>query len=277
MPTPPAYAPTVAIAYDFDDTLAKKDMFSYAVPSLQVDIDTLQADMRRIPGEVRGDALLIVLYLLVAHAKKAGMPITRAMLTDIGKHMEPFPGLPEYFPRLNHYAAKRGITLEHYVISSNLREILEGTPVAPYFKRIFGSAFLYDANGEACWPAVSLNYTGKTQFLYRISKGCLEEHDSRGVNAQMPPVERPIPFPNIIFIGDGYTDIPAMALTREKGGHSFAVYDPDAKNREKVARELEEQSRVDAALPADYREGSALDAALKAIIDSVAANCDDRL
>ena len=272
MPIPPVFASTVAIAYDFDDTLARKDMFSYAIPVLRVDTDALRADMQRILDESRGTALLAVLYLLADHAKKAGTPITRALLAAIGEQMEPFPGLPEYFPRLNQYAAERGITLEHYIISSNLREILEGTPVAPYFKRIFGSAYIYDANGEACWPSVCLDYTGKTQFLYRISKGCLEEHDSRGVNAQMHPAERPIPFSGIVFVGDGYTDIPAMALTRQKGGHSFAVYDPEEKNRERIARELEAQGRVNAALPADYREGSALDCALKAVIDSVAAN-----
>ena len=267
MPTPP----TMAIAYDFDDTLAKKNMFAYAAPALQMDMETLVADMKRISGEERGDELLVILHLLVEHAKKIGRPITRASLRDLGRQMEPFPGLPEYFPRLNQYAADRGIALEHYIVSSNLREILEGTPVAPYFKRIFGSAFLYDANGHACWPAISLDYTGKTQFLYRISKGCTEEHDSLGVNAQMHASERPIPFTGIIFLGDGYTDIPAMALTREKGGHSFAVYDPEAKKREELARELAEQGRVHAALPADYREGSALDAALKAVIGSVAA------
>ena len=262
---------TVALAYDFDETLAIHNMLRHIEEAVGVKSEGFEDKLWDLVESSRGDLLLLCLYLLVEEGKRAGKPFTREAWRRVGAYMVPFPGLPEWFERINAYGATQGISVEHYIISSNIREILEGSPVAPYFTRIYGSSFIYDANGHACWPALSVDYTNKTQFLFRISKGCLDESDIDGVNAKVSADRRRIPFSQIIFVGDGETDVPCMTLTRQKGGHSFAVFNPVKEGSRELGIALEREGRVDAALPADYRKDSAMDKAVKAIIDGVAA------
>ena len=262
---------TVALAYDFDETLAIHNMLRHIEEAIGVKSEGFEDKLWELVESSRGDLLLLCLYLLVEEGKKAGKPFTREAWRRVGACMVPFPGLPEWFERINAYGAAQGIHIEHYIISSNIREILEGSPVAPYFTRIYGSSFIYDANGHACWPALSVDYTNKTQFLFRISKGCLDESDIDGVNAKVPAGRRRIPFSQIIFVGDGETDVPCMKLARQKGGHSFAVFNPAKEGSRELGVALEHEGRVNAALPADYRKDSAMDKAVKAIIDGVAA------
>ena len=261
----------VALAYDFDETLAIHNMLRHIEEAVGVKSEGFEDKLWELVERSRGDLLLLCLFLLVEEGKKAGKPFTREAWHRVGAYMVPFPGLPEWFERINAYGATQGITVEHYIISSNIREIIEGSPVAPYFTRIYGSSFIYDANGHACWPALSVDYTNKTQFLFRISKGCLDESDIDGVNAKVPASRRRIPFSQIIFVGDGETDVPCMTLTRQKGGHSFAVFNPVKEGSRELGVALEREGRVDAALPADYRKDSAMDKAVKGIIDSVAS------
>lgn len=267
-----SFSSTVALAYDFDETLAIHNMLRHIEEAVGVKSEGFEDKLWNLVESSGGDLLLLCLYLLVEEGKRAGKPFTREAWHRVGAHMMPFPGLPEWFERINAHGAAQGITVEHYVISSNIREILEGTPIARYFKRIYGSSFIYDSQGHACWPALSVDYTNKTQFLFRISKGCLDESDIDGVNAKVPMGRKRIPFSQIIFVGDGETDVPCMKLTRQKGGHSFAVYNPVKEGSQQLGLTLETEGRVNAALPADYRENSPMDKAVKAIIDGVAAN-----
>lgn len=262
---------TVAIAYDFDETLAMKNMLVYVEDVLGLDSTGFQEKLREVSKATNGDLLLICMYLLVEAGKAAGKGVTARDLRSIGACMEPFPGVMDWFERINAYGARQNIQVEHYIISSNIREILEGTPVARHMSRIYGSSFIFNEQGHACWPSLSVDYTNKTQFLFRISKGCFEESDMEGVNAKVQAIHKRVPFRNIIFVGDGETDVPCMKLVLQKGGHSFAVYNPDRPSSKELARLLEKEGRVYKALPADYRENSPMDKAVKTVIDGVAA------
>ena len=261
----------MAIAYDLDETLAVKNMLTYILPVLKMDSAEFLDRLSHLPQEVEGDLLLICFHLLHKQAKELGIPLTREMLHSFGKYLEPFPGLPEYFPRINEYARKRGVSLEHFIISSNSREVIEGTCIAPYFSRIYASAFIFDEDGIACWPALLVNYTMKTQFLFRINKGCRDVYDDAGLNAEIGD-KRAIPFTNIVFVGDGETDIPCMHVARKQGGYAFAVYNPEIPSSVEQGKRLFKEGRVDRAVPADYSENSDFDKEIKAIIDSLAPN-----
>jgi hypothetical protein len=190
---------------------------------------------------------------------------------DFGRNVELFEGVLGWFNRLNRYGKDQGLCVEHFIISSGLREMIEGTTIAKHFKAIFASAFRYDHNGVADWPALALNYTTKTQYLFRINKGSLNVWDNSKINDFIDKSKRPVPFDNMIFIGDGQTDVPCMRLVRDQGGHSIAVYSKGKRGARKRAEELVAQGRADCIAPADYNDGSALDQIVKAIIRKIAA------
>ncbi|MGN1063110.1 MAG: HAD family hydrolase, partial [Alphaproteobacteria bacterium] len=183
-----------------------------------------------------------------------------------------FPGVKGWFDRMNAYAKSKGVKLLHYIISSGLKEMIEGTSIAPHFEQIYASCFMYDEKGEAVWPAVALNYTAKTQFLFRINKGCPDINDNETVNKSMPEEEKPVPFSHIVYIGDGDTDVPCMKMVKILGGHTVAVYQEKNRAAALKAKRLKKEKRADAAVPADYRAGMALDIFVRAIVDEVAAS-----
>jgi hypothetical protein len=187
-----------------------------------------------------------------------------------GKTVRLFPGVEKWFARINAYADRHDVKLEHFVISSGVKEMIKASKIGGQFRKIFASSFAYDENGVASWPALAINYTTKTQYLFRINKGALEVSDHRKINEYVAPDQRPVPFTNIVFIGDGETDIPCMRLVREQGGHSIAVYRPNASS--KKAQKLITDRRADFIAPADYSETKPLDRIVKAIIEKVAAN-----
>lgn len=266
--TPPT---PMAIAYDLDETLAVVNMLRYGLEELGLDEHLFFTEVRARAQAVKGSMILSYLGLFLEKAKQAGIIVTQEKLFAVGKKFEPFPGIPEWFERINNYGLSKNVRIEHFVITCNLREIVAGTPIAPYLSRIYGSAFLYDDNGHAVWPAHAIDYTGKTQFLFRISKGCLEEYDDEGVNARMPNKDKEVPFSNMVYVGDGETDIPCMTVVREKGGYSFAVYNEKNSASKVTADQLAKDGRVHRALPANYSAGSRFDRAIKAVIDGLAA------
>jgi hypothetical protein len=207
----------MAIAYDLDETLAIKNMLTYILPALKMDSAEFLEALSRLPQEVGGDLLLVCYYLLHKQARELGIPLTREMLHSFGKYMEPFPGIPEYFPRINAYARKRGVSLEHFIISSNVREVIEGTCLAPYCSRIYASSFIYDEDGNACWPALVVNYTMKTQFLFRINKGCRDVFDEAGLNAETGD-KRAIPSPISCLWVMGKQTFPVCMLPASRAG-----------------------------------------------------------
>ncbi len=263
--------PVIAIMYDFDKTLCTKDMQEYTfIPSLDESAESFWKESNRVSKEERMDAILTYMYLMVRKSKDKHLPINRRVFEDAGKNVKLFAGVREWFDRINAYGESRGVTIEHYIISSGLKEIILGSGIGKHFREIYACEFHYDENGVADWPRVAVNYTNKTQFLFRINKGCLDMSDDNGVNEYVEEEKRPVPFRNMIYIGDGMTDVPCMKLVKLNGGSSIAVYQ---KNSE-VGSKLLKAGRVDYIAKADYTEGRELDMLVKRIIDKMSASSD---
>jgi hypothetical protein len=218
------------------------------------------------------DNILIYMGLMLEKARAAHVPVRRSDIVKYGKGLKLFNGVPDWFPRINEYGKLGGLRVTHHVISSGLREMIMGTQIKRYFENIYASSFCYDHNGVAEWPALALNYTTKTQYLFRINKGVHNVYDHDRVNEYVPPTERPVPFTNMVFIGDGETDIPCFRLVKELGGHSIAVFRPRTKGAKSKSDRLLKDGRVNFVTPADYSDGEEIDIAIKAIMEKVAAS-----
>ena len=216
------------------------------------------------------DSNLAYMYVMMDEAR-GRLVFNREKLQEYGSKVVLFPGVEDWFDRLNEYGREKGITVEHYIISSGLKEMIEGTEIAKkgVFKKIYASSFFYDDRGVATWPAQVINYTNKTQYLFRIEKGVLDINDN-GVNEYFAPENMRVPFRNMVYIGDSDTDIPCMKLVNINGGHSIGVYNPETMNKDRVYKMLRD-NRIRYFAPADYREGTELDGLLKNIIDKTAA------
>lgn len=257
--------PVFALMYDFDKTLSPKDMQEYGfIPGIKMEPEEFWKKCNQTMIENNMDQILAYMLVMFQQAK-GKMLVTRDTLQALGKDVKLFDGVKTWFKHVNDYADKRGMAAEHYIISSGLKEIIEGTPIAHEFKKIYAAEFCYDSNGEPCWPAMAVNFTSKTQFLFRINKGVMEVTDNNTLNEYMPEDKRRVPFRNMVYIGDGLTDVPCMKLVRNNGGHSIAVYH---ENKSDV-NDLILQGRVDLVLKADYSRGSELENAVFAIIDEV--------
>ena len=262
--------PVVAICYDFDKTLTPDNMQAqgYLQSINYEDQDEFWAETNQLAREHEMDTNLAWMYLMLkgSFGKKF---FRREMLAGYGAKVELYDGVKEWFGRVRRYGEERGILVEHYVISSGLKEMIEGTAVAGEFEKIYGSSFFYDKHGLAMWPAQVINYTNKTQFLFRVSKGVLDINDD-AVNDYFPPDQIRVPTKNMVYIGDSFTDIPCMKVVNSFGGHSIGVYDPDTGNTEHV-RKLLKENRIRYYAPADYTEGSQLDELIKMILDKTIA------
>ncbi len=259
--------PVFALLYDFDKTLSPKDMQEYAfIPAVGMSAEAFWAECNRMMRENQMDQILAYMYVMYKKAK-GKLLITRETLRGLGREVALFNGVGSWFKRINDYADKRGMKAEHYIISSGLKEIIEGTKIACHFERIYAAEYCYDENGEPCWPAMAVNFTSKTQFLFRINKGVMDVTENDALNEFMPEDKRRVPFRNMVYIGDGLTDVPCMKLVRSNGGHSIAVHQGSS---EKV-NSLLLDGRVDYVLRADYAKGEALELAVFAIIDQAAA------
>jgi hypothetical protein len=208
---------------------------------------------------------------MLERAAAQDVPVRRRDFAEHGKAVKLFRGVNEWFDHVNAYAKERHLKLEHFIISSGIKEMIEATRIGKKFTKVFASSFAYDANGAARWPALAINYTTKTQYLFRINKGSLSVHDHGLINDFVPHADRPVPFTNIVFVGDGETDIPCMRLVRDQGGHSIAVYQPGSPSKKARAEKLIHDKRADFIAPADYSEGRRLDEIIRAVIDKVAA------
>ncbi len=263
-------AARTAIVYDFDGTLARGNVQEHGfLPELQLDIPAFWDDVKARAKANDADEILIYMWRMLEAARAHNRPITRQALERHGHQVPFFEGVTTWFDRINAFATSRGLELDHYVVSSGNYEIIRGCEIYPRFKMVYASKYVYDENGEAVWPGVAINYTTKTQFLFRINKGVHNSWDNERVNLWMPLPERPVPFSRMIFIGDGETDIPSMKMVRHQGGHSVAVFDPDKFHEQpyqnKVYR-LVAEDRVHFVAPANYLEGSQLDVTVKGIL-----------
>jgi hypothetical protein len=184
-----------------------------------------------------------------------------------------FNGVVDWFDRINAFGRERSLALEHYVISSGNEEMIRGTTIFAEFRQVFASKYLYDQEGNAVWPAVAINYTSKTQYLFRINKGVDNYWDNEAVNRWRPLHERPVPFSRIIYLGDGDTDIPSMKMVRFQGGHSLAVFDPvrwEKRELQSKVYNLIAEDRAHFVVPADYRDNSQLDITIKGVLGRIA-------
>lgn len=263
-----AKKPIIALMYDFDKTLCTTDMQAYTfIPNLGMSANEFWAKASNLAEKYKMDRILAYMYLMRDEAHIHKKPIHRSDFVVLGKDLELYPGVAEWFSRINRFGKEQGVTIKHYIISSGLREIIEGSSIYKEFDDVFAGEFLYDENGVACWPKNVVNYTTKTQFLFRINKGVLDISNDDDLNRFTPEEDRPVPFRNMIYIGDGLTDVPCMKLVKVNGGCSIAVYQ---KGKQAKVKDLILDQRVNFIEPADYSEGSQLDQITKDIIVKMA-------
>ena len=256
--------PIIAFLYDFDKTLCTTDMEDYAfIPSLGMTPREFWALANGFGHANRMDGILAYMYTMIQESEKRDLPFTRESLREMGRDIVLFPGVEGWFRRINAFGEEQGVQVEHYVISSGLREIIEGSAISGEFKEIYASEFYYDGEGRPVWPKLTVNFTAKTQFVYRINKGVLDVSDDKTLNDSMPDDSKRVPFTNMIYIGDGLSDVPCMKMMRAYGGQAIAVY--QEANRMGV-EDLLAKGRVDFIFPADYSEDTALDLTVKNII-----------
>jgi 2-hydroxy-3-keto-5-methylthiopentenyl-1-phosphate phosphatase len=271
----------IAIAYDFDGTLAPGNMQEHSfIPSLGIGTSDFWIEVKKEARENDMDEILSYMDLMIRKARNMNIPVRRKDFEKYGREITFFDGVEDYFERINIYAKERGINIDHYIISSGLREFVKGTKIAKYFKNIYASGFKYDANGVATWPALAINYTNKTQYLFRINKGINNSYDNTEINKFKTELERPIPFNRMIYIGDGETDVPAMKMIKFQGGTAIAVYNSkirakkNKRSPKQICEELIIQNRADYITPADYTENSDLDKVIKLVIDRISSEIE---
>ncbi len=262
------HKPIIAILYDFDKTLCTTDMQDYSfIPSLGYTPKEFWQIANTFGSRNRMDGILAYMYTMIRECRAQGIKLDRDYLVNAGRGIVLFPGVKEWFRRMNEYGESIGVEVEHYIISSGLREIIEGSGISHEFREIYASEFYYDEDGSAIWPKLDVNFTNKTQFVYRINKGVLDVAEDRALNASMPDDSKRVPFTNMVYIGDGLSDVPCMKMMRAYGGEAIAVYQ---ENNRPGVEDLLSKGRVDFIFPADYREGEALDLTMKRIIQKMA-------
>ena len=257
--------PIVAIMYDFDKTLSTTDMQNYSfIPNLGMTPEEFWGETSKFTEENGVERILSYMYVMIKKAKEKGIKITREYLRECGKNIQFYPGVSSWFKRINKYAEEKGVIVEHYLVSSGTIEIVEGCSIFPEFTKAYGCEFYYE-NDEPVWPKLAINYTQKTQFFFRIAKGAIDVTNDNSVNEKSAKLR--IPYRNIVYMGDGMTDIACMTLVKKNGGKSIAVY-PE-KDYEKV-KQIYNDGRLSYYCRADYSAGSKMETMIKLIIDSAA-------
>lgn len=258
----------IAIVYDFDGTLTPKPMQEYTIlPEIGIDDGAkFWREVSRETKRTKGEGIVTYMRLMLERSKAKGFPVTSRMLSELATRIKYYPGVSNYFKRISSFAKKEfnNIELRHYVISAGLKEIIDGTTIAKHFHKIFACEYYYDEYGAAVFPKVIVNDTLKTQFIFRINKGKEELHES--INSHMPLADRPIPFQNILYIGDGLSDIPCMTVIKQNGGHAIAVFDKNNSDGKRTCKELLSRQLVDFISEADYRSRSQLDRLVKLLL-----------
>ena len=248
--------PIVALIYDFDNTLSPKDMQEYSfLPGIRVEPEQFWGLCSDFALDHQMDGVLTYMYLMKKMAQGA-LDLSRDKLRELGRDVAFFPGVETWFDRINAIGAENGVEVEHYIISSGLTEIIQGSAIGDKFKAVFAASFCYDAAGQPVWPSTAVNYTNKTQYLFRINKGILDVTNDRDLNAFTPEYMRRIPFTNMIYVGDGLTDVPCMKMTKQKGGYSIVVHAP---GKTDLSDDMLLQGRADFSIEADYTENSEME------------------
>lgn len=271
---------TIAIVYDFDGTLSPQPMQEYTVlPKLEIEPFQFWSKVNQQSQENGEESMLTYMRLLLEEAEKKESHIGRKEFKELGQHVKYFPGVKNWFDRIDDVIKTKSngkIKVRHYVISAGLREILDGISIKKYFKNIFASEYHYDHHKRATFPKLLITDTAKTQFLFRINKGV--EDLRKSINSHMPASSRPIPFENMIYIGDGETDVPSMTVTLQNGGNAIAVFrngrDLRSQKTREICKSLLKANRVNFIAPADYSDGSVLERRVRLLLDSVMARIE---
>ena len=263
---------TIALVYDFDGTLSPKPMQEYTIlPEIGIkNGKKFWTEVKRESIKAKGEDIVTYMRLMIHKSRMVNYPVKAEKFRELAKKIEYFPGVKNYFARISKFVQDElpGIKLRHYLLSAGLKEIIEGTDIAHHFHKIFASEYYYDEYGGAIFPNVIVNDTLKTQFIFRINKGREELHEN--INEYMREVDRPIPIENMLYIGDGLTDVPCMTVIRKNKGYSIAVYKAKDPKGRKVCKELLKAERVDFIANADYRENSELDKLIKLLLHNMA-------
>ena len=263
--------PQVALVYDFDGTLSPGNMQEFGfIQATGKTKEEFWDRNRKLAEGKDANGILTYMFLMLEEAKKNNISLTRESFQSFGKNVELFRGVKQWFSFINEYGASIGLDIKHYINSSGLKGMIEGTPIAQEFENIYACSFLYDDDGIAYWPAVAVDYTTKTQFLFKINKGIRQVSDNRRVNQFIPDSKRPIPFPRMIYFGDGETDVPCMKMVKEHGGHAIAVYNTPEK--EAMACQLVREGRANFMCTANYSRGGVMNIIVKRILDKIKAD-----
>jgi hypothetical protein len=267
--------PIVALIYDFDGTLSPGNMQEFGfIQAVNKKAGPFWTENTKLATSNDADQILTYMYLMLKKAENERISLQRKSFQEFGKKIELFKGVKEWFKLINDCGKTIGVKVEHYVNSSGLIEMIEGTPIAKEFKKIYACSYLYDVDGKAIWPSVAVNYTTKTQFLFKINKGIDSIYDNKKVNEYIPDSERRVPFNQMIYFGDGETDIPCMKLIKEQGGHSIAVYKPRDSKKKKVSEKLITENRVNFACSGDYSKESEMFQVVKTILEKIKVDND---
>lgn len=268
--------PIVALIYDFDGTLSPGNMQEFGfIQAIEQNAKTFWRKSDEIAIGQDASNILAYMKLMFDQAHQKGIKLRRKDFQRFGSKIELFPGVREWFRLINEYGKSQGVVIEHYINSSGLVEMIEGTPIANEFKRIFACSFLYNDAGEAEWPGVAVDYTAKTQFLFKINKGILSMRDNKLVNESQAEDKKRIPWSNMIYFGDGDTDVPCMKIVKMFGGNPIAVYNPANPAKKATAQKLLRQDRVNFISPTDYTAEGKTFQIVKGIIDRI--KIDDTL
>jgi len=241
------------------------------IPSIQMTTSSFWKEVKDRCQQHSADNILVYMGLMLEKARAARVSVKKEDFSNYGQQLSFFNGVIEWFDRINRYGKETGLKVTHHIISSGIREMISGTIIAKHFQDIYASSYCYDHHGVAEWPALALNYTTKTQYLFRINKGVHEVYDHSKINEYVRPDERPVPFANMVFIGDGETDIPCFRLVKEQGGHSIAVFRPHTASAKARSDQILRDGRVQFVAPADYSEGKMIDRIVKSIMEKIAA------
>lgn len=265
---------TIALVYDFDGTLSPQPMQEYTVlPKIGVEPARFWAMVNAEARATESDPMLVYMRHIIEALDRAKVDVKREDFAAMASAIEYFPGVATWFARMNAYVKRRSrgtVKLQHYLISAGQREILDGVSIRKHFKRIYASEYHFNHHGVATFPKLLVTDTLKTQFLFRINKGL--ELVTQSINEHMPESERPIPFANMIYVGDGMTDVPSMALTKKSGGHTVAVFDPKKDSQRATCVKLLDANRADFIAPADYRKASKLSRRVELLLDAIIAD-----
>ena len=260
--------PILAIMYDFDKTLSTTDMQNYGfIPALGLTPEEFWGATGEFAARTGCERILSYMYMMIAKAKEKNIKLTREFLRECGKNIKFHPGVTTWFDRINRIGAEKGVKVEHYLVSSGTKEIVEGCSIYNCFTKTYGCEFLYE-NDEPIWPKLAINYTQKTQFFFRIAKGVTDVSDDDNVNRKTGEQGLRIPYENIAYIGDGMTDVACMTLVNKNHGYSVGVYTDD--NKESVAQ-IRKDKRCRFVVKADYSQGSDMEKVFTLIIEDIAS------